>query len=816
MKFSASTQFQSFAAAAGKVIQWRVYVRKISVLNTSLTSGTWTDASDYITTWPSAEQVLEYDIAQQSANSIELVGHDIAWWNANVFNATSSEYIELKLTAQVGATESQLAADVAIVFNGWVDKAVSYGERENTVEFSAYDAIEMLDQFDGVNATTQYVVNDADWIGSDGLLLHGIPGVYVANCNVSSYVLKVGIHKLTYDWNNGSRRLKLDDGAWSTISSPGSVTLVNDDGTQKVTVFVRSVTEMPQLTDTVTEKLVVTTAGNTLCRQYYRFIGAQRLLSLLYSKVGIDTVTFTTMNIPTYDGSSRVSYIELPPNDESVNGSRFAVTTDGTDLFMGIGRYLYKRTQSNGTYSQLADMGAGKSIYRLFYNARNGHIWIIYGSGEWVDDPADIDIDNMTMSLSARRYVISGGTLSAAATLTTPHHHTVALFDYNYTGASWKYGLFWCSGSTVKFLDGTDVTTVTTVTPANAPKNGMAYVSGANYFQQIKIGSFFYWQQTNCSSGGVLADFGTAYVDALVDGRIIYGAWVSGESRVYGWQQSTGLIRSQVVSTGTGVTVLTLDATDKVVTFYVNSGTIYLTTKNAGRLYSVASNTATLLDTYSGGFTQFDGITKIGSTIYGVNAQGLWQYGTVSWFFISNADAESQTLRQLMAKVVQAFNLVTTCSNKRAFVYRRGDASGTPETTGNTLTVTAREATNLKKDTLQIIKYDVVKINNGVDTTSYDGTTYDVDPSSTQRVLEIENALIPTNMLRDLVKYVFAFFNADRNLYEIELGALPLFQYEVFDAVSISYSGNISVSATGPMYGVAFDGEGNMTIKALL
>jgi hypothetical protein len=94
MKFTPTALFDVISNAASKYLQWKVYVRKVTSLSEALDSGTaWVDVTSHIVETPTIGQKAEIDVCIPTCGSISLTAKGIAWWEANVFNATATQYI---------------------------------------------------------------------------------------------------------------------------------------------------------------------------------------------------------------------------------------------------------------------------------------------------------------------------------------------------------------------------------------------------------------------------------------------------------------------------------------------------------------------------------------------------------------------------------------------------------------------------------------------------------------------------------------------------------------------------------------------------
>ena len=320
MKFTATSFFTAIATGAAKVLQWKVYVRKVTDLSESLTGGTaWVEVTNRIKEIPTISQKAEIETGISTSSSLSLTGLDLAWWEANVFDATAAEYIEIKITCQIGSSASNLASDIVYAFHGYIEKKHSGNEVGDEITMTAYTLDDLLEKLSGELLTLQYINSDVDGGGLDGIFLPSIPGVYVTDANITSYVLKQGVHTISYEYNAGGERAKLDDGDWVNLSNGENElanTHTNEFGVsvtdQKVLIYCDD--SLWPITD-ADQEIIVKTYGETLPYTWYQGISVHQTLKTIYSLIGINNVSLDTFSLETFDGRKTKSFIGIPPGD---------------------------------------------------------------------------------------------------------------------------------------------------------------------------------------------------------------------------------------------------------------------------------------------------------------------------------------------------------------------------------------------------------------------------------------------------------------------------------------------------------------------
>lgn len=825
MKFTASTNWNIASKAAYRAVRWTVEFKKTTDITEALSTGTWIDITSYInldSIFPISQRI-EYDPGQFTSDSITITARDIDWLRANMFNATSSQYIEIRIKGSIGVGSSAMSSDTFYAFSGFADKNELENEREDSNEFTVYTAEELGNRIELREANIQYLNYDIDGAGAEGVFLPLLPGVWVTDAAVASYNLNVGIHTINqiFDWFNNKNYYNLDDGA--NVSEPltaGSITLVNKEGDQKITLYVNSLANQKQ---NAQDYIIVTTKGNTLPKQHYSSVSIQTYLKKLYAKIGITTTTFDTLTLNSHDGGKRISYIDLPPNDDSTAGKRYAMETDGTDIYLGVGANLYKKTLSTGDYTLVWTItsGAGEiAIKKLMYNSRNDHLWIFY--------------TNATNGDCVRRYNISTDNMSSEvvinATADTYNPYNVSLIDYNYTGSSYKYGILFgdVGTSDVKFLTSatltisTAITLTRTITQYQSDYNFTKTVAGVDYYYfGTSTGATNYIEIFHVDGTGTFTSDGDAAASGYPDKACV--AYHPTDDRIY--YISTAGISSHTIGSATVTNITNGNILPAVITntyaikYDAGTGKIYGVIAEQDQfpnaeVYEVSNNA---VDNYNAcTMVKFTAISYVNSRLYGIDISGrLFQWHTVINMFINPAIPEG-TILERINKTLNAFLLIgIISSHKKAFVYRRANDSGTKQTTGNAITIDESKVVNITRQANAFTGYDIVVVSNGVKTVSYNGTNFNEDIFTGKR-LEVTNELYADNILEDIAYYFYQFWNNAHDTYSIELNTAEM-QYEVMDEATLSLSArHMAIADSGLIIGTQINIDGSLSVDVLL
>jgi hypothetical protein len=799
MKQTASAAYNRIANGSSKELIWKVYARKTANLNDALT-GTWTEISSRVDPITSIRAQVEYQLGQFSADSIELVGKGIQWFKTNLLDDdVTYPYTEVYVTAQLTG-----AADIMPMFIGFVDKiGIKYNELTDQAIFTVFTALDLGNRLTAETITTQYLNPDVDGSGTDGLVLQGIKGIYVTDANVTSYVLKNGIHTISYSYGDGATRwAKLDAGENVTLAA-GSNTLANAGGTQKVTIYIKTIANLPE--EDCTDKIIVVTEGTTLPKQYYRNATAKYLLGLLNTALGLLDTTFGVMAIDTFDGNWRAYNFEQPPNDIECYSVASTLIGDGTDLYISVGNRLYKRNLESALYTYVTVLPG--NIARLFYNARNNDLWIIYiASGGY----------------NCKVYDITGASMSAEVVL--PHEtveqrvylYAMELVDYNYTGTSYKYGLLYCDrGEGIRFVDAGTLTpaTITTTYYPNTVLTLLLKISSSRYWFKIDNSGSYDYSEVTINSSGNFVDNGLQLANVGDYTEAIYSI---GEARIY--LVETGGTKSHTLADATKTTH-TADVC------YLIEGGGYIWGLFNKKLYRWSgTDSATLINTMAG-YIHPEAYGAIWQTdrIYGIinstlTSPKLYQIHTTIPFFVVHADFTEMAVSDAIRKILNTFFIALNISaTKVGLIYRRGNSSGVPITSGNTLTAGTSLTSSLDETSNAYPSIDFISVSGESLTVTYDGTIFDTQVFSNKTKMDLSSDWLSDQIVKDVAKYVFTFFSAQKIKYTINLGCIPLFQYEPFDGCVLNFTTTkIVKSGTGVITAVEYTRSGDLILEVLI
>jgi hypothetical protein len=813
---SPSANWLQAGKVGGYIVTWTVSIKKTTDLTEALSAGTWVDVTGFLVDLPDMTQQIEYELGQFSSGSLGLTGRNIDWWEANIFNASESQYLELKVVGSIGASSTTMTSDTFYAFSGYIDKeGVSYDEIGDTVDFTVFTADDLGNRMSVLNVNTQYISDDIDGSGTDGLILPQIPGVWVKDANITSFVLQKGLHTITY---TSGPYAQLDDGDPVGLAN-GDITLINGDGDQKLMIYVDT-----SLLDSETriDYVIVTENGNDLPQQPFYSQSLKTYLRALYETIGITSVTYDTLTLNSYDSTRRISFYDIPPDDSAITGNRFAVVDDGTNMWVSVGAKIYKYTISGETYTLKATItsGAGSIVVKkLLYNSRNNDLWIFY--------------TNATNGDCVRRYDITGDSLSSEvivyATANTISHNNVSIVDDNYTGSSYLYGFMAGVAGTalVKFVDDPTLTSTTVVTMAQtitARTSDFHYQKATDefYFKTQDGGPNYYYNKITITGAGAWSDIGPLVPTTFP--QYTAAAYHASEDRIYyfenGGDASTQNIKSHPHGSVTPTTVVSNTIYWTYNTIVYDNSKIYAVvgdetwTPTSGTIYEITSNTVDYSD--SGIYTKYSTICFVNSRVYGVDFWGrLFQwYGTIN-MFLKSIPTEG-TIKDALNKVLQSYNLMgIISSHKKAFVYRRANDSGTIQTTGSNMVLTTANVGNIQRLQNAYKLFGLIKVDNGTDSITYDGTNFNNEVFSDIKRFELSNEMMPDSLLNDLAYYFYTFYSSNHDKYLFEVNA-PLMEYEVMDGADVTFTTTkIVKDATSLITSQTIKKDGRMTIEVL-
>ena len=843
MKFTATDLFKAIALGSGKYIQCRAYFRITSTLSDPLDSGVaWTDCSLYLASdegqpkLPTMWTKAEWQVGKSTFDSISLDGIDIPFWRDKVFGACSStQLIEFKIELKLGLSESVMASDVVYGFSGYIDQVPAWKEKEGIVTFTVIAQDEIGQRTSAEVINNQIINSDVNGSGLAGIRLERLAGLYVTNANISSYQLRVGIHAIQLTYTAGTPNVwtaSLDGGTEVTLpTSDGAITLGNGNGTigdvnqfdnQKVTLYVK-VAELSPLTETTPQGIIQRTLGDTLPYTWYSHCWIFQLLKTLYAKIGLTNYTFDNFKISTSDGRKAPSFWDVPPGD-SYYSNPSAIACDNTNnlVWIGIKDRVYSHNMTSHIYTLVGTVPSGYTVVRLWSDdIASGFIWGV--------------ARNAAGAHKVIKIVVSSSTLT---TYTINRTETAIAEERNFAIDLSVRGIFFIAQTIeVHLFLLNSLTEISHSFGSNLLSTYPAFADGAGNY---------YVQSTGTGISNVQiqkAHYNGSWTTSIISGTWTYGfnnAAYSATLGVWIGCQVDATVRKWDPSTNT-LTIIDTDlwAPSGFVADEVHGWMYYCwidtddnnfdftRVKRANNSTVEAAGDAFPPGYYVGPVLSYNPETgqvcydSVNDRLVGISGPSgiLFEYGSkVSMFIDREADWTGMSVIDAIKEIESSFNLVGVISpNKKIVLYRRSDESGNPKTSGNTASITVAETEDIQKEENYVRSCTAVIVSNGVETHSYNGTSFDAGLLGDGRILTVDGRFIPTPFLKDMAYYFYQFFNKNLSMYTFPTANVSLWQYECFDGLSVTFtSTKIQKTATGPLYGVGIDPSGSTIFQVLL
>ncbi len=843
MKFNPSILFLLAAKASSKVIERKIYFRKTTDLSDPLTTNNWTDATRFFDTIPNSGSKIEYELGKFTIDGIQLIAKNITWMFANILNAAIDEYIECKIEFRIGIAQNNLANDVIYYFSGYVDKnTINPVESTDKVSFVIDSGDALLSKLPAEVVTTQYY----DGINA-GIILHGCPGIYVTSTNIAGYELSAGVHTISYDYNNGMPQAQLNSGAYVSIFADGLYTLgdgeTNTDDRQRITIKVVTA-ELSESVDGTQEDIIIESSPQNLPKTWYMGISIKLFTQRVYGEIGISNVASGSMEINSFNGTDkRVSFLDHVLKDELIAnvGANWAMAyKSASEIFFSSGNRVYLFNPQTNTTTYRFSCAAGKRISKMLYNARNNHLWIWYGDAASAEG---LYGDYVV------RYDVTTSTLQVPINIPSMIPSGTQLFDFAKFGGGYEYSILLVddSNSSVKRIDGATMAVTTLFTAAAlgyssiyGPVFGFTYqktasgtvayrfrtfdidVYGIDYLQWHEI----VWDTTVASAWTNNGKINTYPPD--YEAPILVGAYNIVEDKIYGFIVGSGIVKytpEYVGSVPEGLTVVDPlvynffgSVADIVPALFYDSGQVMYTTQHK-RTLRIAS-AAGVLEEKTPLFCNGAPFSAGNGRVYGIdNAGRIFQFGTQIERFIDRCVFTDQKIKDSLTQALRATNCISTMSfAKSAILYPRNDAAGNPVTSGNIISVTVSNFNDIEKNDVYGKEYDIVAIDNGIEKINYDGVNFNVLPNTlNQRILTIQNSMIPTNVMKDYCKNFYEYFKTKRTLHSFPF-LQTMFHFEPMDGATVtSPDTKIPVTAVNkPIYSINYKPDGTMKVGVLI
>jgi hypothetical protein len=817
MKFTPTEKFLSVAKSSFKVIAKKIYFRNTTDLTVALNTGTWTDATRFVDTIPDSASQIEYDLGNFSIDSISIIAKNIVWMTANVLNATAAQFIECKVELTIGFSEGDMASDIVYHFSGYIDKdSILPHESSDTVSFTIDSADALMQKIEGTAITTQYYSSV-----KAGIVLLNIPGIYVTNCNIASYMLSAGVHTIAYDFNNGNPQAHLNNGEWVKLTGTGTYTLGDGETSatdrQRITIkFDRA--ESATDDETHEEQIIIPAANTILPRTWITGISMAEVAKKIYATVGIIAPINSSLLCNTHDGRRELSFIGYASDGQDVAniGTSYAMAyKSATEIFVSSGRRVSSFNSETGVTTYLFSVVAGATITKMIYNARNDHLWILYHISTEDFDGAMV------------RYDVGTATLQTPLSTIGAHHYTLELFDIAYS-STYEYCLLFIdyAGPYVIRVDGLTMAQTILFTSAGLGYSGGSGIRNKFAYQTDGIRYRLTTFQTNPKIHEIYFSIAlaswtfTGIINANAPWSPYIAGYIPATSTIIGFDEVNFRVISYTDTSSVATTLLQLNPTgwQDVVEGMFSDGQYVCFTTRQRRFWHFA-DAAGLYTSDINLHCAYQASTIGNGRTYAMDVVGrIVQFHTVIERFLDRCIFEEKAKGALTSSL-RATNCISTMSfAKKALLYPRGDENGNPVTSGNIMTLTISNINDIEKNEAYGKAFNVVEVDNGKIKINYDGTNFDVLPTAlNMRVLTIQNSLIPSNVIKDYCKNFFDYFKTARTLYTVPV-LQTMFHAEPMDGVTSNFTTTkiINSSSNKPIYSAEYKTDGTMKVGVLI
>lgn len=274
-------------------------------------------------------------------------------------------------------------------FGGWIDFGRNKPDRvKKTIDITAFSYFGLGDQYSGARICRRY-------FSENGLILFNLGRIYLTDANITTKVLKAGIHRVASRIDSGNKQLKLDDGEYTTITD-GFNTLSNEDDSERIQIYFDDI--LNYFYEDQETVLIVRNEGDQYPYTLYHNSNMKSLINKAFSEIKVTDSNIQNYEFSTYDDREVMSFYEAP--DDFIN-SDFnyvnAVIGDGNQFtYFGYKDEVWRRDMLTGEYQKVMSELNGyanrfvidTSINTLFVFTVNDETWVI-------NNIYKLDLDNL-------------------------------------------------------------------------------------------------------------------------------------------------------------------------------------------------------------------------------------------------------------------------------------------------------------------------------------------------------------------------------------------------------------------------------------
>ncbi len=881
MRITPSSLWSIAANSPARLTRWLVYIRKTTDLTLALSDNSipWVDVTEYVREIPTIKSAIEFQLGTFSADSISLIVDNITWWKANIFNIPAGEtlWLEMKIQEALGLDDNSMAADVNYVWSGIIDPAtLKATETADEYSLSAYTCDELG------NRIAAATVNMTAQNGPHGMYLLRT-NIEIVSTNVASYPMLRGPHKLTYNYNKGTvlnprggwisgtayavndsvtygtdyigtahdttyvcivaitgtthpdqdtthwakaadyaPSVSLDGGApiiiyATTNLTAGNATDKTSNDSQRVTIYAG----LPYIDPgkSLDEIFIMRASGDALPALMWNFVSARVLIRKFYAAQGITTCNFDTLQLNAHDSTPRLSFLDRPPNDATLESSPCQTMVDdgAGGLYIAVGTKVFQRNMTTSAYTQILDIGAaGNHINRIWRDATNNHLWVAYGA------------DTTDTVTKLRVWDLTGATWATteAALTNSSYPSAIDVVDYNY-GAGTIYGAFVGDSSwgadfyapSGGALTKTNIipTTGDHVVPLLTQNSGgtikITRSDGmALYLDEWTINGAGAWVQTAGTTANVFNDDNGSVKPGGITFDFAHNVlWFFDSLNRLLWRWVPGVGAISMASAG-DCGYLYFDGAKILGTAFITSIWTYISISDGATIVTLDNLACMRIARYGSPWAEISG------TVYALDYLGrLYQWNSVIAMGFADIDYSALSLHDAISQALTAYMLLGKLSSmKAANIYRRVDDSGNLVIGSNHFALDENNVAEVQEGE-PLPKCDLVSVTSNSITHTYDGTTFDVGQYSSDRVLSLSNDFIPPNIIKDICFYLWQFVKQDHTplILDVRTGNS---EYEIFDGAAVTLTTTKiqkNPTATGLIIeqDIAQDGSMKLTVQ---
>ena len=791
---SPSTSWTTAVSANNKILQWKIYARKVTTVNESLTAGTtFTDVTSLIREMPAISQAIEYEAGQFTSDSFELVCSNLNYWLANFLDFTTAQQVEFKVTLNLSLTGASFTSDTPIIASGFLDKSsVQLNEFDDSVNLTIQSYDEYANRITGVNLTLQ---NTRSVNSATHLVLNKLPG-----CYLKSAAPYLTLQTLTFNWDSSNSvfQLKYNDGDYTTVSASTEDTIsLRDENNNLAEVYVTP-NEFEKYE--FQQKFIFRNSSDTLPYVFYDDANISDMLTTIASEMPVVSSAITSPTFSPYDSGYRLTSLESITNTVG-NATAKCIEWDSTNslFFIGVGNKLYTRNTS-GTWTLKATASTNYTIKRIFITTSYIYLVLSYNA---IDDNYYLGVYNRSSLVLTE--------VDSLRLANDDKQLGYSNFFYHSTGIYYSRG--GSNRQTIKYLDPSDnnLYTYANNIDANYPVQHSAFSffsTNYGYYAIVADGATFKLYNKNGVTGNLLSENlpGVFYNAIVIDnGSTLSIYFTLTNGHIYKYAINSGGISGTVTTISTTITAYGFYKSGSSIIYFYGNGAKSGSTFYPFAYLHTSTDVITTLSNFEVRLPGNDFDIKLGSFVHatglGINylitPQGrFFQYHIANTNRINGEyNTSNLSVRDALNDFCKAYNLIYIVRpNKQLVLFSRATSSGQINTNGSasSLSISTVNLNNISNKFGFFGKATKVKVLSSNFDGNYNGSSYNTIDVDDEKVVEIQNDLIQHSSgltLRDMATAFYPFYSRQLYVLNCSLNQVPAFQFEVTDGAEVDLTG---------------------------